>query len=632
MPELARSVMSHKQRGCHQGTTRSRRIGLTPRARYLLLSILCIALSTTGSTATVGATTAGPYAQLEASPSAGGVPLYVNFNGANSFGNAGTIASWDVSFGDGTPDSSGSGAPGADIGHTYDSSGSFTAMLTVTNRSGLTATSSVPISVGPTDNSGGATDAVQIAVTGSPITGISSSPLPLKPTFRRADTDYVWYCAAGTNSLTVDIQSKGTITADGQSGSSLSIPLTVSNNQAAVVDAPNGQQYWIRCLPATFPHITAKWAKGAPSGYYVTGTFKAGPRGIPGYPIVLNSYGTPVWYLTGLPFSGDNVEVIPGQDQVAWSNHGPYSLYSPASRAVSYLAPPVDPPDPHELYTDSQGNSWMISIPVKSGYDLTSLGYSESDIVNCVVQELDSSGKVIWSWDASEHVSPLESNKLRYVMTDQGQQAVDVYHCNSVDVDPANTNNILISMREIGVVLVDKTTGTIQWKIGGTKASNMDGEPDLTTQGDPEGTIQGQHDARFAPNGDISMFDDHTGLTGAARAIEYNIDSNSDTASMVWQYAAPSGHNTSRMGSARRYDSAGSTYDQVGSAFAGPSYAVIDWGQGAPTAGMSVVDNTGNVLLNVQFEKGYVGNRGTFVPLSALNLSELRNTAGTPFP
>jgi len=45
-----------------------------------------------------------------------------------------------------------------------------------------------------------------------------------------------------------------------------------------------------------------------------------------------------------------------------------------------------------------------------------------------------------------------------------------------------------------------------------------------------------------------------------------------------------------------------------------------------------VVDNSGSVLLNADLQKGYVGNRGIFVPLSALNLTELRDTAGTNFP
>jgi len=37
-------------------------------------------------------------------------------------------------------------------------------------------------------------------------------------------------------------------------------------------------------------------------------------------------------------------------------------------------------------------------------------------------------------------------------------------------------------------------------------------------------------------------------------------------------------------------------------------------------------------LLTVQLERSYVGDRGEFVPLAALDLTELHDTAGTPFP
>lgn len=613
----------------HRAPRRWRRAG-----RPLACFAACAVLLWIMPASTTSAATYGPLAAVEASPTTGTAPLLVNFNGAESYGNTGTIASWNLSFGDGTPDATGLGAPGSVITHTYVSSGSYVATLTVTNRSGLVATATATVTViSGAPAVGGASGAVTIPVTGAKLTGISSSSLALKPAFKLANTDYVWYCASGTNDITVTLKSSGTINADGQSSSQISIPVSVVNNQAVVIEAPSGTDYWVRCLPSTFPHIYVKENGAAEPGYYLTGTFRDAPKGIPGYPIIVNSYGTPVWYLNNLPYSGDNVTLLPGTHTIAWSNHGPYSLYNLDSQSVSWMAPPIDPPDEHELFTDQQGNHWMISTPVLSGYNLTPIGFgSYHKIVDCVVQEMNPEGQVIWSWDASKHVSPYESNKLDYVENIQSTEAVDVYHCNSIDVDPENPNDILVSMREVGVFLVNKTTGSIIWKLGSTSYPPMGGEPILTIVNDPEGTIQGQHDARFQPNGDVSMFDDHTGLTGAARAIEYAINPTANTATMVWEYAAPSGKHSSRMGSVRRYDSNGATYDEAGTSYTGPVETVIDWGQGAPTPGFTVVDNFGNVLLNADLEKGYVGNRGVFVPLSALSLAELRDTSGTNFP
>ena len=557
----------------------------------------------------------------------------VNFNGAQSYGGGGTIASWDLSFGDGSPDATGSGAPTATIDHTYLAAGTFTARLTVTNRSSLRAIATTVVLVTPSATViGGQQGAILVPVSGGSLTKVTTSPVRLTPSFEPAETDYVWYCANGTNNLTITLTSGTTITARGLSGSTLSFPVSVVNDQAVVLEV-GATNYWIRCLPSTFPHITASRTGTALPGYYVTGTFKSSPHGIPGYPIILDRFGTPVWYQTGIPFSGDNVELLPGTHTVAWSNQGPYSLVNLDTQTVSWLAPPTPPPDEHELFTDAGGNRWMISVPVRKGYNLAAIGFPKNhNIVGCVVQELDPQGQSIWSWDATNHVSPLEANKLSYLTTDQGIPAVDLYHCNSVDVDPENPNLVLISMREIGVVLVDKSTGSIVWKLGGTTVPPLGNEPVLTIAGDPEGAVQGQHDARFEPNGDISMFDDHTGLPGAARGIDYAIDTSADTATMDWEFAAPSGARTSRMGSVRRYDATGATYDESGAAFQGPAESMIDWGQGVPTAGFTVVDNAGGALLNVRFEKGYVGNRGEFVPLAALDLAELHDTAGTPFP
>ena len=59
------------------------------------------------------------------------------------------------------------------------------------------------------------------------------------------------------------------------------------------------------------------------------------------------------------------------------------------------------------------------------------------------------------------------------------------------------------------MLLVSKTTGHVVWKLGGT-AYNKDGAQILTIQDDPETAFYLQHDARFQPNGNISLFDDHS--------------------------------------------------------------------------------------------------------------------------
>jgi len=82
-----------------------------------------------------------PVASASASPTAGPAPLAVSFNGASSSDPDGTITSYAWDFGDGT---SGSGVTAS---HTYNTPGTYTARLTVTDDDGATASRTMNITV-----------------------------------------------------------------------------------------------------------------------------------------------------------------------------------------------------------------------------------------------------------------------------------------------------------------------------------------------------------------------------------------------------------------------------------------------------------------------------------------------------
>ncbi len=501
---------------------------------------------------------------------------------------------------------------------------------------GVVAVDQSPATAAPSSTSkvtpkstGGDNNVIEISVAGSPVTDITTRNLTLTPAFTPADTDYVWYCANGVNHVVLTISSSGTVTHGAESGTSVTVPVTVVNNQAVVVTAPGGSQYWIRCLPAKFPRFSVTIPGSPAPAYYETETFAT--KAVPGYPIILNSYGTPVWYLNGVPGSAQNTQVVPGTHTISWDQDPYYTLYNLDTDTASALTPAVTGFDEHELYFDPEGNSWMLSRPPVTGYNLSDIGFpAVSAIADCVVQEMNPQGQLIWQWNASQHVSPTETiHALVGEIVANGVETVDVYHCNSIDVDPINQDDVLISMRNVGVFLVDKTTGDIIWKLGGTAVAPMDGEPVLNITNDPETTISGQHDARFEPNGQISMFDDHTAAKNAGRGVEYAINTSTNTAMMVWEYVDPSHVSQQGMGSVRIYDSNQVTYDQAGSNYLGPDETIIDWGHGGQQAGFVVINNANQVLMNVAYSGGFRGYRAEMVPLSALSLSELRDSSGT---
>ncbi|MEO7245943.1 MAG: PKD domain-containing protein [Rubrivivax sp.] len=84
-----------------------------------------------------------PTAILSATPTSGTVPLTVAFSAAGSADPDGSIVGFTWTFGDG------GSASGATASHTYQSAGTFTAQLRVTDDSGLSATRSTTITVAP---------------------------------------------------------------------------------------------------------------------------------------------------------------------------------------------------------------------------------------------------------------------------------------------------------------------------------------------------------------------------------------------------------------------------------------------------------------------------------------------------
>ena len=470
-----------------------------------------------------------------------------------------------------------------------------------------------------------------VNVSGS-LTGMTTSPLTLTPDFSQSINDYAVWCQAGSNTITLHFTGV----------TPTSATVTVTENQAIVVQATSGTsttQYWIRCLPHDFPHLAVNRPGNPPAGWYLTGNVNSPQTaGSSLYAMVLDNHGTPVWYQLA-PKGSINVELLPN-NTIAWmALNGPgvgadptvgYYLYRLDTQTASYVIAPVLPTDPHELLQLPNGHRMVISTPVRSGMNLGPLGpnfdTANGRIIDCVVQEMDSHGALVWRWNASDHVGINEFN-VGYspapVKAQNDQLAADLYHCNSVDVDvdasSPTSGDVLVSMRHTDAVyLIDRTTKKVTWRLGGDPANpNKDGATLLTILNDDEVRPYAQHDARFQSNGHVSLYDDHTGQAGAARGVEYAIDMSATpaTATLNWQYKSPSGTYANATGSFRRY--ANGTDNLVGWGFKGGQM-------------FDEVDEKGNLLFNMSFPNKEMEYRAVKVPTSAIDINLMRKTAGLP--
>jgi len=473
-------------------------------------------------------------------------------------------------------------------------------------------------------HAGGSVDALTVQVTGAPVGSITSSPLSLSPTFAPTITDYIWRCQSGINTiqLTLAAVTGGTVTVGGNTGSSLTVQESLVENQAVIVIAPSPNnsggapvQYWIRCLPHDFPQLSVT-KPGAPvGGWYLTGNITSVDGSSP-YAVVLDSNGTPVWYRKPSGTSVWNTTLV-GNGVIAWISNR--NTFSPAfeefnllTKETRWLEAPVPPTDLHELEPMSNGDLIMLADPLRSNVDMSALGFSSSaTIVDCLIEEVDPNGHMVWQWRASDHISVNESTHPLA----GGQAPYDPFHCNSVDSDPASGNVLLSARHTDAVYLIEKSTGKIIWKMGGN-SQNQDQAQILIITGDPEGAFHAQHDARFEPNGDISLYDNQSwDASSVARGVEYQIDIGAGTATLVWSYQSPDGQHSYATGSFRRLN--------------GGTDNIIGWGV-KPGALFTEVDASGNVLLDVSFPNGELAYRVQKVAPADLDHDLLRATAGLP--
>jgi hypothetical protein len=392
-------------------------------------------------------------------------------------------------------------------------------------------------------------------------------------------------------------------------GGTTSDVFQVGEDQALVVRG----RYWIRCLPHDFPQITVSHPSGgAPTpGYYLVNTGA--------YATVLDVHGTPVWYARGSNVvnvdapAANTLSLMPaGTAPFGTSATADFELHALDTQTTRYVRASGSPTDAHELRLLPNGHFLLFAYPIESDKDLTgigSLGANET-IADCQIQEVDAAGAVVWSWLASDHVDPVTESLEVHASPVAGQTVQDVFHCNSIEVDASG--NLLVSMRHTNsIVYIDKGTGKILWKLGGTPTSKDEAKC-IQVVGDPEGTFSMQHDARFRPNGNVTLFDDHGATSGVARGVEYAIDQAAGTATVAFQFLGTT--QSQYEGSFRRYDDGES---------------VVGWGGAAPDARVvTELNAAGQEVFDVSFAPVAAPYRALKVPTTTIDIGAMRLTAG----
>ena len=291
-------------------------------------------------------------------------------------------------------------------------------------------------------------------------------------------------------------------------------------------------------IPADLLDVKMSKISGATANYAVTGVQT--PSG--GYAVAFDpATGALVWYhdftATGLQVSdvmiqpNGNFTAFIGNTSGFQALEGYYVEFTPGGREVrTYRAPAGRYMDDHEIRITGEGTAMRahyITYDIQSE-DLTDIGGKpEVSLAGHQIVRQNDAGLIEFNWNAWDHIGVDEW------LGDDGakasRSATDFDHPNAISFD--QSGNYIISWRNLNQIMaIDPQTGNILWRLGGAK-----GEYQFVN--DPEGGFSKQHSPKILPNGNLLVYDNGTDHSPQeTRAVEYKLDHNAHTATMVWEY------------------------------------------------------------------------------------------------
>ena len=181
--------------------------------------------------------------------------------------------------------------------------------------------------------------------------------------------------------------------------------------------------------------------------------------------------------------------------------------------------------DLHELLILPNGHALLMSYDPQI-VDMSAIvpgGKTAATVSGLIIQELDTQKNVVFQWRSWDHFKITDATH-----EDLTAAAIDYVHGNALQVD--TDGNLLLSSRHMDeITKINRETGEIMWRLGGKNNQ-------FTFTNDSIGYSH-QHAIRRIPNGDITMFDNGNFHSPQfSRAVEYKLDEEKKTVTLVWQY------------------------------------------------------------------------------------------------
>jgi len=204
--------------------------------------------------------------------------------------------------------------------------------------------------------------------------------------------------------------------------------------------------------------------------------------------------------------------------------------------------------DPHELWVFADGRT-LQSVAGSGTMDLREVGGEDlGGVHHSGLVERDVDGQVTASW-TTEGAVDLSLLPVDVLASEALGGDWRYGHVNSVDL---LDDGWLVSLRSPGeVIRIARDSGQIAWRLGGPRS-------DFTFVDDPRSGFFGQHSARWIEPDNVILLDNGTNMgsrsTGDVRVVQYALDLDAGTATMVFEYALDGVGGAEFAGSVQRLD------------------------------------------------------------------------------
>ncbi len=281
-------------------------------------------------------------------------------------------------------------------------------------------------------------------------------------------------------------------------------------------------------VPSNFPYINITTNENPDDSYIFLDNRTTGSNS---YNVIFDNYGSPVWYSQ---INDERRDMkVQRNGMLTMLQRSPMSfigLDKHYKQVKIYTAVNGAETDEHELFVREDGYYFLIGL-VFSTVNMSRYnpgGPTSANVGQTQIQGFTPEGDLIFEWRAWDH---FDIRDVEYI-DGNGSTSFRYPHMNAIYID--EDGQLLLSTRTISeVTKIDLHSGEIIWRLGGNHSS-------FTFPNDTVGRFRNQHSISGLGNRHYLLFDNgNLHNPPVSRGVEYALDPNNMTATVVWQYPNP---------------------------------------------------------------------------------------------